>query len=59
WVVPTTVEPLREALRAALTDAGERQTRGENARRCAMENYSWDAIATRLVSKYQTLSIKP
>ncbi|MEO0886551.1 MAG: hormogonium polysaccharide biosynthesis glycosyltransferase HpsP [Cyanobacteria bacterium J06634_6] len=59
WVVPTTVEPLREALRAALTDAGERQTRGENARRCAMENYSWDAIATRLVFKYQTLSIKP
>ncbi|MGC1219869.1 MAG: hormogonium polysaccharide biosynthesis glycosyltransferase HpsP [Phormidesmis sp.] len=55
WVVPTAVEPLIEALKAALADAQERDRRGENAQQCAKENYSWDAIAQRLATEYQRL----
>ncbi|MEL6468206.1 MAG: hormogonium polysaccharide biosynthesis glycosyltransferase HpsP [Cyanobacteria bacterium J06623_4] len=55
WVVPTEIEPVTQALMAALSNAEERQQRGENAQQCAKENYSWDAIAQRLTTQYRTL----
>ncbi len=55
WVVPTAIAPLAAALKTALTDAEERNRRGENAQQCAKENYSWAAIAQRLVTQYQRL----
>jgi len=55
WVVPTAVDPLVEALSAALADEGERDRRGKNAQRCAQEKYGWVSIAKRLVGEYQML----
>jgi len=55
WVVPTEVDPLVAALTAAVGDAAERRQRGQNAQQCAKENYSWRAIAQRLVHHYQQL----
>ncbi|MEL7141241.1 MAG: hormogonium polysaccharide biosynthesis glycosyltransferase HpsP [Cyanobacteria bacterium J06643_4] len=55
WVVPTEIEPLTTALTEAVTQAGERQQRGENAQQCAKENYSWSAIAAQLTTQYQNL----
>lgn len=52
WVVPTEVEGLTAALGEALGDGGLRSQRGENAQRCAKENYSWDAIAQRMTKAY-------
>ncbi len=55
WVVPTQVEPLAEALAEALGQGEMRSQRGQNARRCAKENYSWDAIAQLMLTTYQQL----
>ncbi len=55
WVVPTQVEPLTEALSEALGNEEVRSQRGQNARRCAKENYSWDAIAQLMLTTYQQL----
>jgi glycosyltransferase involved in cell wall biosynthesis len=59
WVVPTQVEPLAEALSEALSkNSLEASRRGENARRCAKENYSWDAIAQRMLTTYHESLLK-
>lgn len=55
WVVPCEQEPLVQALDAALADLADCQQRGENARQFAKENYSWDAIASRMVETYHQL----
>ena len=55
WVVPTETPALTQALKAALSDPAERQQRGKNARQCAIENYSWQAIAQKLTDSYQTI----
>ncbi|NJM96308.1 MAG: glycosyltransferase [Phormidesmis sp. RL_2_1] len=55
WVVPTEVEALTAALAEALAADAVRSQRGENAQRCAQENYSWDAIAQRMATVYQQL----
>lgn len=55
WVVPTEVDALAEALMVAVGEEKERSRRGQNAQRCAKENYSWDAIAQRLCQNYQHL----
>jgi len=55
WVVPTEVDPLVAALTEAVEDGAQRQQRGQNAQQCAKENYSWNAIAQRLVQHYQQL----
>jgi glycosyltransferase involved in cell wall biosynthesis len=55
WVVPTQVVPLTEALAEALGNGVVRSQRGENARRCAKENYGWDAIAQLMLTTYQQL----
>ena len=53
WVVPTEVEALVGALSEALSGEAERGRRGENARDCAIANYSWGAIAQKVASTYQ------
>ena len=55
WVVPTDVDALVTALDKALGEADERSQRGQNAQRCAKENYSWDAIAQRMTGAYQEI----
>ena len=55
WVVPTQTEALVDALSEAVSDERERGRRGENARRCAIENYSWGAIAQKVASTYQDI----
>lgn len=57
WVVPTEVEALTRALAEALENQQERQQRGENARQCAIENYSWQAIAQKIADSYQTILV--
>lgn len=53
WVSPCQVESLTETLRLALKDTSEWQRRGINAQKCAQENYSWQAIAQRMIETYQ------
>ena len=55
WVVPTQVEPLAQALSEALQNGEARSQRGQNAQLCAKENYSWDAIAQRILTIYHQL----
>lgn len=55
WVVPTDVDALVTALDNALGEADVRSQRGQNAQRCAKENYSWDAIAQRMTGAYQEI----
>ncbi|MEM8503163.1 MAG: hormogonium polysaccharide biosynthesis glycosyltransferase HpsP [Cyanobacteria bacterium P01_D01_bin.1] len=55
WVVPTEIAPLTQALVGALSDAEVREQKGQNAQRCAEENYGWDAIAHTLTIHYQAI----
>ncbi len=55
WVVPCEVKALTEALELAIAQPEERRHRGQNARRCAQEKYSWEAIAQRITTTYQQL----
>ncbi|MGB3292435.1 MAG: glycosyltransferase, partial [Phormidesmis sp.] len=55
WVVPTEVAALTEALGEALEKDEVRSQRGQNAQRCAEENYSWQAIAQHITDAYQQL----
>ncbi len=55
WVVPTEVAALTAVLGEALGEAEERSQRGQNAQRCAEENYSWQAIAQQIIDAYQHL----
>ncbi|WP_121969619.1 hormogonium polysaccharide biosynthesis glycosyltransferase HpsP [Leptolyngbya sp. BC1307] len=60
WVVPCEVKALTEALETAIAQPDERLQRGQNARRCAQEKYSWEAIAQRITITYQQiLDAKP
>jgi phosphatidylinositol alpha-mannosyltransferase len=47
---------LAEAVSALLADETRRQRHGEAARRLAVERYSWDDIARRLVAVYEGLA---
>ncbi len=58
WVVPTEVAALTAALSEAIAQPEMRSQRGENAQRCAKENYSWDAIAQLMLITYQQLLLK-
>ncbi len=55
WISTCSVDSVGDHLRMALKDAAERQIRGQNARRCAAERYSWGAIAAQLREHYQSL----
>ena len=55
WVVPTKIESLTNALKEAISSAEMRARRGENARRCVIKNYSWEAIAQKIAASYQDI----
>ena len=55
WVGTTNTESIADLLREALKDPEERQRRGLQARKYALLNYSWDAIAQKIVEAYQDI----
>ncbi|HLO84753.1 MAG TPA: hormogonium polysaccharide biosynthesis glycosyltransferase HpsP [Nostocaceae cyanobacterium] len=55
WVGKNNVKVLVELLKTALSDPQERQRRGLNAKKYALEHYSWDAIARQIVQVYQEI----
>lgn len=59
WVSACEVSDLVNQLREALQSPAERQRRGENARRLALEKYSWEAIARQMLQCYQSICLLP
>ena len=55
WVGATNVQALLELLQEALQNPQERQRRGLNAQKYALENFSWDAIAKQTIQAYQKI----
>jgi glycosyltransferase involved in cell wall biosynthesis len=55
WVGATDVSALVELLQAALQNPQERQRRGLNAQKYALQHFSWGAIARQIVSAYQQI----
>jgi len=55
WVGATDVEALVELLQEALQNPAERQRRGLNAQKYALQNFSWDAIAQQTIQAYQKI----
>ncbi len=55
WVGTTNTESIADLIREALKYPEERQRRGLQARKYALLNYSWDAIAQRIVEAYQDI----
>ncbi|MBE9128807.1 MULTISPECIES: hormogonium polysaccharide biosynthesis glycosyltransferase HpsP [unclassified Coleofasciculus] len=53
WVCACEVDALTQCLQEALADNGEQKRRGSNARDYALRNYSWNAIAQRMIEAYQ------
>ncbi|MBD2597805.1 glycosyltransferase [Nostoc spongiaeforme FACHB-130] len=58
WVGQTDVSSLLELLQQAMQNPQERQRRGQNAQKYALENFSWDAIARQMIQAYQQLTVK-
>ncbi|MGB0562843.1 MAG: hormogonium polysaccharide biosynthesis glycosyltransferase HpsP [Spirulinaceae cyanobacterium] len=55
WIAQCRNDALTAALTAALTQPGDRQTRGENAYDLVKTAYSWDAIAAELLAAYRSI----
>jgi glycosyltransferase involved in cell wall biosynthesis len=55
WVGTTDVSALFELLQQALQNPQERQHRGINAQKYALEQFSWDAIARQMIQAYNQL----
>ncbi len=55
-VVPREIEPLAAAIRALLTDPGQRARMGAAARVWMSEAYDWSTIAARVTAFYQQIS---
>ncbi|MBE9005188.1 glycosyltransferase [Fortiea sp. LEGE XX443] len=55
WVGTTDVSALFELLQQALQNPQERQRRGLNAQKYALEHFSWDAIARQMIQAYQQI----
>lgn len=55
WVVPCDITAIATALSEAIEHPKLRKQRGQNARACALDRYSWDAIAERMITAYQQL----
>lgn len=53
-VVGRAVDPLRDALRALLTDAPRRATMGHHARALVEAHYTWPQVVTQVEHAYQT-----
>jgi glycosyltransferase involved in cell wall biosynthesis len=55
WVCECDTDSLTTMLAASLQDPAERHRRGQNAQQYALTHYSWDAIASRMVTAYASL----
>ncbi|RCJ18204.1 glycosyl transferase group 1 [Nostoc minutum NIES-26] len=55
WVGTTDVQAIFELLQEALQNPQERQRRGLNAQKYALENFSWDAIAQQTILAYKQI----
>ena len=55
WVGTTNTLEIADLIREALKHPEERQRRGLLARKYALLNYSWDAIAQKIVEAYQDI----
>ncbi|NES86614.1 MAG: glycosyltransferase [Moorea sp. SIO2B7] len=55
WICSCEVNDLRDKLRLALQDGITRKQKGLNARKLALEKYSWSAIAKEMIKVYQPL----
>jgi glycosyltransferase involved in cell wall biosynthesis len=55
WVGTTNTESIADLIREALKYPEERQQRGLQARKYALLNYSWDAIAQKIIEAYQDI----
>lgn len=56
WICHCDIDSLATQLRDALKSPEACIQRGQNAQRCAQENYSWDAIAEQAIAIYHRLS---
>jgi glycosyltransferase involved in cell wall biosynthesis len=59
WVVPAEPEPLASVLRTSMANADSIESKGENARRTAEQNFRWPRIGKELIHIYQQLSGNP
>ncbi|MDJ0697823.1 hormogonium polysaccharide biosynthesis glycosyltransferase HpsP [Mastigocoleus sp. MO_188.B34] len=55
WVCEVSVQALANILREALRKPEERQYRGLQAQQYALQHYSWDAIASKIIMKYRDI----
>ncbi|NER24115.1 MAG: glycosyltransferase [Symploca sp. SIO1C2] len=55
WVSPCEVDALTQLLKEAILAPKERQRRGKNAHKCAVANYSWEAIAQQMIQAYKNI----
>jgi glycosyltransferase involved in cell wall biosynthesis len=56
WIASCEVDELTQRLGEALSDGEECRRRGLNARKYALENYSWEAIAQQMIRAYRQIS---
>ncbi|MBE9036496.1 hormogonium polysaccharide biosynthesis glycosyltransferase HpsP [aff. Roholtiella sp. LEGE 12411] len=57
WVGATDVQALVELLQEALQNPEERQRRGLNAQKYALQHFSWDAIARQTIQAYNQIIV--
>ena len=57
WITEIELQSLTNSLKNALENATERKQKGANARKLALEKYSWNAIAQQMIGVYQQLTI--
>ncbi len=55
WVCEVNTQALANILREALRKPEERQYRGLQAQQYALQHYSWDAIASKIIMKYRDI----
>jgi glycosyltransferase involved in cell wall biosynthesis len=56
WICRCDRADLVQQLQLALSQADQRQQRGQNAHNYAREHYSWEAIAQQMIQAYQTIA---
>lgn len=58
WVCELNIQALTNVLREALNKPEERQYRGLQAQQYALQHYSWDAIASQIITKYRDIMLQ-
>jgi glycosyltransferase involved in cell wall biosynthesis len=56
WICGCNVESLAQSLRESLQDSVERKQRGIHAQELVLQKYSWDAIATQMMTAYREIA---